>query len=55
MKSLLKTPMFWGGVALVTGAYFVAEDNETGVNNFLTIAAIGGGVALIILAIKHKS
>lgn len=55
MKRILKEPIFWTGVALVTFAYFVAEDDSTGVNNLLTIGAIGGGAALVILAIKKPA
>lgn len=52
MKKILREPIFYGGVALVVLAYYVTENDQTGVNNALTIAAIGAGVALVILAVR---
>ena len=55
----LHSPIFWGGTALIVGAYFVAKGSSDqigqGASNALTIVAIGGGAALVIYAlIKAK-
>lgn len=55
MNSIVKKPIFWGGVALITFAYFTAKGSATesgaGVENALTILGIAGGAALIIYAV----
>ena len=52
----LHSPIFWGGTALIDGAYFVAKGSSDqigqGTSNMLTILAIGGGAALIIYSLR---
>lgn len=59
MKSIIKKPIFWGGVALITFAYFTAKGSATetgvGVENALTIIGVAGGAALLIYAINTTS
>lgn len=51
----IHSPIFWGGTALVVGAYFVAKGSADqigqGTSNALVIVAIGGGAALMIYAL----
>ena len=56
MNSIIKRPIFWGGVALITFAYFTAKSDQStqGVNNALTIIGIAGGAALIIYAVNNN-
>lgn len=58
MNSIIKRPVFWGGVALITFAYFTAKGSATesgqGVENALTILGIAGGAALIIYAVNKN-
>lgn len=53
---IISKPIFWGGTALITFAYFSAQGaaSETGVGiqNGLEIVALGFGVALIIYAVR---
>lgn len=53
---ILSNPFFWGGTALIVFAYYTAQGSaqETGqgINNGLTLLAIGGAAALIIVAIN---
>ena len=56
MNQIIKKPVFWGGVALLTFAYFTAkgsaQETGQGLQNALTIVGIGGGAALIIYALR---
>lgn len=57
MNKIVKSPIFWGGTALIVFAYFTAQGSagETGqgMQNALTAVGIGGGIALIIYAVNH--
>lgn len=52
----IHSPVFWGGMALIVGAYFVAKGASdqigAGTRNALVILAIGAGAAGIIYAIR---
>lgn len=56
MNKIIRQPIFWGGTALVVFAYFTAkgsaQESGQGVENALTIAAIGAGAAMIIYSIR---
>lgn len=58
MNQIIRKPVFWGGVALITFAYFTAkgsaQESGQGVENALTILGIAGGAALIIYAINKS-
>ena len=55
---IFTNPFFWGGTALIVFAYFSAQGSaqETGqgINNGLTLVAIGGAAAFVILAINRS-
>jgi hypothetical protein len=56
MSKIIRKPIFWGGTALIVGAYFLSEGASAGagqgLSNGLTIIAVAGGIALIIYAIN---
>ena len=58
MSKIIHKPIFWGGVALITFAYFTAKGSASetgaGVENALTIVGIAGGAALIIYAVNKS-
>ncbi len=58
MSKIIHKPIFWGGVALITFAYFTAkgsaQESGAGVENALTIIGIAGGAALIIYAVNKS-
>jgi hypothetical protein len=56
MNKIVRKPIFWIGTAGVVGAMYLGETAGPGagqgLNSGLTIIAIGGALALIILAIQ---
>jgi len=58
MSKIIHRPIFWGGIALITFAYFTAKgsaaESGAGVENALTIIGIAGGAALIIYAVNKS-
>lgn len=59
MSKIIHKPIFWGGVALITFAYFTAKgsaaESGVGIENALTIVGIAGGAALIIYAVNKSA
>lgn len=55
----LHSPVFWGGTALIVGAYFIAkgssEEIGQGASNALVIVGIGLGAALMIYAVRKAA
>jgi hypothetical protein len=55
----IHSPIFWGGTALIVGAYFVAKGSADqigqGANNALVIVGIGLGAALMIYAVRKAA
>jgi hypothetical protein len=55
---IFANPLFWGGTALIVFSYFTAkgssQETGQGIDNALTILAIGGGAALLIYAINKS-
>lgn len=58
-SKIIRSPIFWGGTALIVFAYFTAKgsasESGAGVENGLTLLGIGGGAALIIYSIRKAA